>query len=172
MPVGALSQVPAGPCAVRDPTHVRTHLGWEPGDPATARPASRRGPHREVSGRTPMMHDGGKSDGPIVPGKFPNKGFSIGTAQVVRTGCLRRGWRKGGQLRGIDKRVAATGHGAGVDGCHGLSRRYGGGDFRLFMLFPSSRHHPRQEPSAVIPLAGICAGGGPKGSSLPRLLTR
>ena len=23
------------------------------------------------------------------------------------------------------------------------------------------RHHPRQEPSAVIPLAGICAGGGP-----------
>jgi hypothetical protein len=23
------------------------------------------------------------------------------------------------------------------------------------------RSHPRQEPSAVIPLAGICAGGGP-----------
>jgi len=30
------------------------------------------------------------------------------------------------------------------------------------MLFPSSRHHPRQEPSAVIPLAGICAGGLPE----------
>ena len=30
------------------------------------------------------------------------------------------------------------------------------------MLFPSSRHHPRQEPDAVIPLVRICAGGGPK----------
>ena len=28
---------------------------------------------------------------------------------------------------------------------------------------------PRQEPSAVIPLAGICAGGRPQGRSLPRL---
>ena len=33
------------------------------------------------------------------------------------------------------------------------------------------RHHPRQEPSAVVPHAGICAGGGPnprQGPSLPR----
>jgi hypothetical protein len=30
------------------------------------------------------------------------------------------------------------------------------------------RHHPRQEPSAVVPHAGICAGGRPKGRSLPR----
>jgi len=30
------------------------------------------------------------------------------------------------------------------------------------------RHHPRQEPSAVIPHAGICAGGRPQGRSLPR----
>ena len=29
------------------------------------------------------------------------------------------------------------------------------------------RSHPRQEPSAVVPHAGICAGGGPKGPSLP-----
>ena len=28
--------------------------------------------------------------------------------------------------------------------------------------------HPRQEPSAVIPHAGICAGGRPQGRSLPR----
>jgi hypothetical protein len=32
------------------------------------------------------------------------------------------------------------------------------------------RPHPRQEPSAVVPLAGICAGGRPKGRSLPRPL--
>lgn len=27
---------------------------------------------------------------------------------------------------------------------------------------------PRQEPGAVVPLAGICAGGGPQGPFLPR----
>lgn len=27
---------------------------------------------------------------------------------------------------------------------------------------------PRQEPGAVAPLAGICAGGGPQGPFLPR----
>src|ERR1019366_5077239 len=30
------------------------------------------------------------------------------------------------------------------------------------------RSHLRQEPSAVVPLAGICAGGRPQGRSLPR----
>src|SRR4029077_6358972 len=32
------------------------------------------------------------------------------------------------------------------------------------------RQNPRQEPSAVIPHAGICAGGRPQGRSLPRLI--
>ena len=32
------------------------------------------------------------------------------------------------------------------------------------------RHYPRQEPSAVVPHAGICAGGRPKGRSLPQPL--
>ena len=31
---------------------------------------------------------------------------------------------------------------------------------------------PRQEPSAVVPLAGICAGGRPQGRSLPRRSAR
>jgi hypothetical protein len=35
-------------------------------------------------------------------------------------------------------------------------------------LSAARRHHPRQEPSAVVPHAGICAGGGPKGPFLPR----
>jgi hypothetical protein len=30
------------------------------------------------------------------------------------------------------------------------------------------RHNLRQEPDAVMPLVRICAGGGPKGSSLPQ----
>ena len=34
------------------------------------------------------------------------------------------------------------------------------------------RPHPRQEPSAVVPLAGICAGGRPQGRSLPRFHNR
>ena len=34
---------------------------------------------------------------------------------------------------------------------------------------PSCRHDPRQEPGAVVPLAGICAGGGGQPPSLPRL---
>jgi len=60
--------------AVRDPVHVRKHLAREPGDPAFARPRQRGRPHREVFGRTPMMHERGKSDGPIVPAKPPNNG--------------------------------------------------------------------------------------------------
>jgi hypothetical protein len=31
------------------------------------------------------------------------------------------------------------------------------------------RHDPRWEPGAVLPLAGICAGGGEQSPSLPRL---
>jgi DNA-binding NarL/FixJ family response regulator len=31
-----------------------------------------------------------------------------------------------------------------------------------------ARHDPRQEPGAVVPLAGICAGGGEQSPSLPR----
>ena len=34
------------------------------------------------------------------------------------------------------------------------------------------RQDPRQEPSAVIPHAGICAGGRPQGRSLPRLAVK
>ena len=32
------------------------------------------------------------------------------------------------------------------------------------------RPHPGQEPGAVVPLAGICAGGRPQGRSLPRII--
>src|ERR1019366_5663993 len=32
------------------------------------------------------------------------------------------------------------------------------------------RPHPRQEPSAVVPLAGICPGGRPQGRSLPGMI--
>jgi RNA-directed DNA polymerase len=44
---------------------------------------------------------------------------------------------------------------------------------RTMHPYPDARFaatHPRQEPSAVIPHAGICAGGRPQGRSLPRPL--
>src|SRR3972149_7020193 len=59
--------------AVRDPEHVQTHLAREPGGPLAARGGWRRGPHREVYGRTPMMDGQGQSDRPVVPTKSPNK---------------------------------------------------------------------------------------------------
>ena len=43
---------------------------------------------------------------------------------------------------------------------------------RVMHPFPEmcfAARHPRQEPAAVIPHAGICAGGRPQGRSLPRL---
>src|SRR5436309_1320463 len=58
---------------VRDPVHVRTHLAREPGEPVVARRGWHGGPCREVQGPTPMMHDHGQSDRPVVPTKFPNK---------------------------------------------------------------------------------------------------
>ena len=48
----------------------RTGTGRSHDPPAAG--GSRR-PHREVQGRTPVMNGRGKSDGPIVPGKLPNK---------------------------------------------------------------------------------------------------
>src|SRR5439155_18514340 len=58
--------------AVRDPEHVRKHLAREPGDPKSAQGSSSSGTRREVSGRTPMMNERGKSDRPVVPAKSPN----------------------------------------------------------------------------------------------------
>ena len=109
-----------------------------------------------------MMHERGKSDGPIVPAKSRTTVSAIGSTQVVRCCRLRRAWREVGQPWGINVRAAPTGHRAGLSGCHWLSCRYGGRGFGFFMLLPSSRHHPRQEPDAVIPLVRICAGAGRK----------
>src|SRR5690606_29812412 len=57
----------------RDPEHVRKHLAREPGDPVVAHGGWRRGPCREVQGRTPMTNDHRKSDRSVVPKKRPNK---------------------------------------------------------------------------------------------------
>src|SRR6267142_782408 len=72
MPGAPPSRGAAGPRAVRDPGHARTHRAREPGGPASVSGRGDRRPHREVQGHTPMMDGRGKSDRPIVPGKPPN----------------------------------------------------------------------------------------------------
>jgi len=76
--------------AVRDPVHARTHLVREPGELVVAQDGWRPGPHREVQGHTPVMHDHGQSDSPIVPTKSPNN-----AGRPVAEGMEGRGLAKG-----------------------------------------------------------------------------
>src|SRR6266700_2414498 len=76
--------------AVRDPEHARTHLAREPGGPVVAPGGWHQGPCREVQGHTPVMHDHGQSDRPIVPAKSPNK-----TGRPVAEGMEGDGLAKG-----------------------------------------------------------------------------
>jgi len=88
------------------------------------------------------MNDDGKSDKPIVPKKATNKGCS--PEHLAE-------WVEG---RGLAK---------------GNPGQYDRHWTQYQMRLPNAlsgyarlkRHHPRQEPGAVVPHAGICAGGGP-----------
>ena len=60
------------PRAVGDPVHAQKHRVREPGGLAVLGGQERRRAHREVDGRTPMMHDREKSDRLIVPWTPPN----------------------------------------------------------------------------------------------------
>ena len=157
------------PRAVRDPVHVRKHLAREPGGPAFARPRPRGRPHREVFGRTPMMLERGKSDGPIVPGKSSNNGRGRRLDQRRPTPSPAEGMEGRGPAKGNRRGTRTRRTQRRNNECPRLSRRYVGWVMAFVMLFPSTRHHPRQEPDAGNPLVRICAGGGPKGPSLPRL---
>ena len=94
------------------------------------------------------MNDNGKSDRPIVPKKDANKGRARAcpAEHVEGRGLAKE--NSGGQLRFWTQ--------GQTDLHHALER------------IREKRHNPRQEPGAVIPLAGICAGGRPQGRFLPR----
>src|SRR2546425_764317 len=79
----------AGPRAVADPGHARKHRAREPGGPVSVRGREDHGPHREVGGRTPMMHGHGKSDSPVVPGKSPNKAGGPGAEAMEGRGLAK-----------------------------------------------------------------------------------
>ncbi len=90
------------------------------------------------------MNDVGKSDKSIVPKKPSNKG--CGHPRLAE-GVEGRDLAKGNP--GEQTRFWTQGQ---VDLQHALDR------IRKAAK-AAERHYPRQEPSAVIPHAGICAGG-------------
>jgi hypothetical protein len=152
------AQEAGGPGAVADPAHARTHLAREPGDPAIVWGKSRPRPHREVQGRTPMVHGGGKSDTSIVPEKPPNNAGRP-AAEAVEGRAVAKG------------NLFVAGHapdtepGARDAPARAGARCWGAESF----LLPMHRHYPRQEPDEVAPHVRICAGGAERSASLPRL---
>src|SRR4029453_1889308 len=97
------------------------------------------------------MYGRGKSDCLIVPAKPSNNA-------AVR---LRRWWREGGSARGTRpaQRVPDTEPEPARRACWTVCVGLG-------LTEPTL--DPSEEPSAVVPPAGICAGGRPKGRFLPR----
>ena len=95
--------------------------------------------------RTPAMHDVGKSDRPVIPTNPPNRAGQLATEAVEG-----RGLAKGnvGEQNAPRTQCRTSAHSA-------LNR------VRQAALAAPARHDPRQEPSALAALAGICAGGGP-----------
>jgi len=103
------------------------------------------------------MNNGGKSDWLIVPGKPANKG--CGWPQPAER-VEESGQAKGNAVR--HNRYWTQ---------HQTRRPHMPNRCALRALGnpkPATRLYPRQEPNAVVPHAGICAGGGPQGPSLPR----
>ena len=108
-----------------------------------------------------MMHGHEKSDRCVVPGKSANKA-ERSAAERMEGRHLLEG-RPAGQTR--------PGHRTGP-ACH----EYRHGPVAQLHGSPKPRtaqwYHLREEPGAGKPHAGICAGGWPRGQSLPRPLLR
>jgi hypothetical protein len=71
------------PGAVVDPSHAWTLSARNTGDPVVARRGWCGGTRREGRRPTAPMHERGKSDGPMVPKKPPNKGALEASAEAV-----------------------------------------------------------------------------------------
>lgn len=101
--------------------------------------------------RNPTIDADEKSDAPIGPEKRPNNGDC--PAEVVEG----RGAAEGSAGETPTHRTRSRGRvSMGLEGVREAARRC------------ASRHDPRQEPYAVVPLVRICAGGGGQPPSLPR----
>ena len=116
------------------------------------------------------MHEHGESDRPVVPAKSANKSFRDFVQELAeRTegrGLAKENAEPANRADGTQSPVgegaAAEAAAVNLEGPQAaLDRIRQAGE-------PFARHHPRQEPGAVIPPAGIRAGGGGQPPSLPR----
>ena len=103
-----------------------------------------------------MMNGHEGSDRPIVPAKSPNNGKGARATKLAE-GVEGRGWAKG------NARQQNTPQTQSRNGVPSAPER-----IREAAKQAAARYDLRQEPSAVRPLAGICAGGAGRPASLPR----
>ena len=96
-------------------------------------------------GHTPTMHGYRKSDSSVVPKKFPNK-----AGQPVAEEMEGRGLAKGNMRQQNASRTQCRTH---------APRELEQVRLAVAMALPHGRHHPRQEPDAVVPLVRIRGGG-------------
>jgi len=140
------------PGGVEDPRHAQRHLARESGEP-TSGPGWCQGPPGEPPGDTTMMDRRGRSDSPIVSETPPNN----------HSGAPGRA--EGVERRGLAKGNVAV-HPRDRTQCRSIPVT--GARPRTAGPRVPARHHPRQEPGAGKPHAGICAGGAEQSASLPR----
>ena len=100
-----------------------------------------------------MMNEHGKSDRPVVPVKSSNNAAGAPAAAEEMEGRGLAKEKDGRQNRPQTQCCARPVTSVGYPTVWAKAR---------------ARHHPRQEPGAVVPLAGIRAGGGGQPPSLPR----
>ena len=145
------ARVAGGPREVGEPVHVRTLHAREPGDPTIALPP---GTVRAARGRLrPHARDA----------RSWEVGLPHSTGEAVEQGAvwLRRWWREGGSARGTRpaQRAPDTEPEPVRQACWTAC---------VGSCWSEPALDLSEEPSAVVPHAGICAGGRPKGRSLPR----
>ena len=130
------------PRGVREPGHAWNFPAREPGDPMPAH-AWRVGRSRKAKGRTLDMNGHGESDRPVVLAKPPNKAESKAAEVVEGRGLANGNANRKAAVRTLSRGTATIDRGA----------------YERQRKSTPHRHHRRQEPSAVVPHAGICAGG-------------
>ena len=113
------------------------HRSWEI---STVPEGARSGGVGKVKDRTPAINAVEKSDTPIVPKKPPNNGRPAEAVEGRGVAKGNAGETLAGRTR--SRAIASTGLAGIREAAHCFGVTY-----------------PRQEPCAVIPLAGICAGG-------------
>ena len=101
------------------------------------------------------MNEHGKSDGPVVPEKSPNKAGQPAAEEMEGRGPAKGNSHQQNATRTQCRNVAQS----------ALER------IRLVssIAVHRPRYHPRQEPDAVVPLVRICGGGRGQPRSLLRL---